>query len=265
MKKFLSAALALLFCLTSALPAFAAGEEPCETAYELWASWMATAAYPDYIAGVWSTDGGMENLTFALVEGAGEAGKEEILSQVRYENTVTFAEGYDYSYNALRAVQQELTQYLGDETGAYSIGVDEMENRVEIGINTGNTGAAAFMERIAEEYGDMVEFEAGDGIWYTTTETSADIEGTQEITAIAKRWNGVYWLPVLALCLLAGGLVLLKQRGLIFQPADGPAASTPRPTFRQVEAEVAAHAEAPPDALRAAILEKLRVSENHEN
>ena len=69
MKKLFCALIALLLCLAPTLAAHADGE-PYENAYELWVSW--DPSYPDFVAGVWSTDGTVERLTFALGEGAGE-------------------------------------------------------------------------------------------------------------------------------------------------------------------------------------------------
>ena len=249
MKKLFCALLALLLCLVPALAVHADGE-PYENAYELWASW--DQSYPDFVAGVWSTDGGVERLTFALVEGAGEAEKEEILSRIRDKDSVSFAEGYRYSYAELRSVQAELTAYLGDGTGAFGIGVYEGKNRVHIDINTDNPGAEAFMRMCRETYGDMIVFEGGPGAAFV----AAAAEEAPPLAAEPSVGRSAgYLFPILALCLVLGGLALLKQKGRILRPAEGPEAAA-RPSFRRVEAAVRDSAEAPDDRLRQAIMER---------
>ena len=251
MKKLFCAAVALLLCLAPALAVHADGE-PYENAYELWASW--DQSYPDFVAGVWSADGGVERLTFALVEGAGEAEKEELLSRIKDKDSVSFAEGYRYSYAELRSVQEELTAYLGDETGAVGIGVYEGENRVHIDINTDNPGAEAFMRMCRETYGDMIVFEGGPGAAFVDTAAAEEAPPLAAEPSVGRSVG--YLLPLLALCFVLGGLALLRQRGLIFRTAEGPEAAA-RPTFRRVEAAVRDSAEAPDDRLRQAILERI--------
>lgn len=281
MKKLFCTLLALLLCLAPALAAFADGE-PYENAYELYASWD---AYPDYLAGVWSTDGSYNRLTFGLIENAGEAEKEEILSQVRDKDTVSFAEGCKYSYAELRAVREALDTYLREgESGAYGMGIDESENRLIVEIDASAPGAAEFMARVAAEYGDMVEFEAGSGaaaedstVEYVGSDAAQPdplepplavepmAPGMQAAPAVGvltelgtERQGAAYWLPaVLAVCLILGGLVVLKQKGLIFRAAEGPEAARPRPAFRRVEAEIRNSAETPDDRLYQAVMEKI--------
>ena len=251
MKKLLCAAAALLLCLAPALAVCADGEL-YKNAYELWASWDRT--YPDYVAGVWSTDGTVERLTFALVEGAGEKEKEELLSRIEDKDSLSFAEGYRYSYAELRSVQAELTAYLGDGTGAVGIGVYEGENRVHIDINTDNPGAEAFMRMCRETYGEMIVFEGGPGTAFVNTVAAEEAPPLAAEPSVGR--SAGYLFPILALCLVLGGLALLKQRGLIFRPAEGPEAAA-RPTFRRVEAAVRDSAETPDDRLRRAIFERI--------
>lgn len=251
MKKLFCAAMALLLCLTPGFAAHADGE-PYENAYGLWVSWE--QVYPDYVAGVLSTDGGVERLTFALVEGAGEAEKEEILSQIKEKDSASFEEGYRYSYVELRAVQEELTACLGAETGAFGIGVYEGENRVHIDINTDNPGAEAFMRMCRESYGDMIVFEGGPGAAFVDTAAAEEAPPLTAEPSVGR--SAGYLFPILALCLVLGGLVVLKQTSLIFRTAEGPEAAA-RPTFRRVEAAVRDSAETPDERLLRAIMERI--------
>ena len=61
-----------------------------ENAGQLYEAWMHQGGVPDYISGVWSTDGGYVNLTFGVVKGeAGQKGQQEILALVKDDSTVT--------------------------------------------------------------------------------------------------------------------------------------------------------------------------------
>ena len=73
---------------------------------ELYQAWGGYEGYPDYICGVWSTDGGMSNMTVAVTKDkAGERGKEEILSLLENPNSVTFTY-QSYSYQELQEVNE---------------------------------------------------------------------------------------------------------------------------------------------------------------
>ena len=61
--------------------------------------------YPDYVCGVWSTDGSENNLTVGILKtDEGENGKDEILSKIENDEAVTF-EYQKYSKNYLFEIQ----------------------------------------------------------------------------------------------------------------------------------------------------------------
>ena len=60
------------------------------TLFDLFHHWC-TDGYPDYVTGIWSTDGSSYNLTLGVTnDAAGEAGKQEILDQIEDDASVAF-------------------------------------------------------------------------------------------------------------------------------------------------------------------------------
>ncbi len=134
---------------------------------DLYQAWYASGEYeyyyPDYVCGVWTETGDMSELVVAVTKDeAGEAGKEEILSLIENDDTVKFTY-QSYSYKELRQVQDEISPFMGDESGIYGLGVYEMENKVHANIDMSNPNAEMYVEKLLGQYGDMLIFEAGNG------------------------------------------------------------------------------------------------------
>lgn len=120
--------------------------------------------YPDYVCGVWTETGDMSQLVVAVTKDeAGEAGKQEILSLIENDASVKFTY-QSYTYKELRQLQDELSQFMGDESGIYGIGVYEMDNKVHADIDMSNPNAEMYVEKLLGQYGDKLVFEAGSGI-----------------------------------------------------------------------------------------------------
>ena len=262
MKKYVLLLLAALLCCGAAH----AQTDQFANAYELYESWYANqtdwtkSAYPDYVCGVWSTDGGMDNLTIAVLEGAaGEAGKAELLDLVADDATLTIVT-QKYSHAELREIQEELTPSLGYETGAYGIGVYEMDNRVHIDINTDNPGAEAFMEECLKKYGDRIVFEGGAGVFVTAEST-----GNADTTAGAMREElgrtyspPLLWMLTALFAVFCVGVWCLLRHRAVLQTVTGPAVPAEPPMGRdQVEAAVREAQTAPAPENLQAILQKI--------
>ncbi len=137
---------------------------------DLYQAWFETQKYeyyyPDYVCGVWTETGDMSQLVVAVTKDeAGEAGKQEILSLIENDDSVKFTY-QSYSYKELRQVQEELSQFMGDESGIYGIGVYEMDNKVHAVIDMSNPNAEDYMKKLLGQYGDKLVFEAGSGITF---------------------------------------------------------------------------------------------------
>lgn len=219
MKKVFVMLLSLLLALQLAVSVGAAAQY--STAWDLYQAWMSAqpnwtvSAYPEYVCGVWSTDGGTNNLTIAVTKDeAGEAGKAEILELIENDESVTFTY-QTYSYAELLTARLKIEKQLGRNNGMHSIGIYEMENQIFVGIDETNPNAEAFMKDLLKKYGDMVCIELSTGPVNTLEEL--DIGGT-----VVHRTNYL-WILLLAgtMILCAGGFFLLRQRKLAVQTADG--------------------------------------------
>ena len=263
MKKHILLLLAALLCCGAAH----AQTDQFANAYALYESWYASqtdwtkSAYPDYVCGVWSTDGGMDNLTIAVLEGAaGEAGKAEILDLVADDSTLTIVT-QKYSHAELRAIQEELTPSLGDETGAYGIGVYEMDNKVHVDINTDNPGAEDFMAKCLEQYGDRIVFEAGSGV--SVTAESAGNANAAAGAAMREDLGRTHsapllWMLTALFAVFCVGAWCLLRRGAVLQTVTGPTVTAEPPLSRsQTEAAVRDAQTAPAPENLQAILQKI--------
>lgn len=133
-----------------------------ENAGQLYEAWVSQEEVPDYISGVWSTDGGTKNLTFGVVKGeAGEQGKQEILALVHDDSTVTIVY-QTYSRNYLYRIQREIEDaYFEAGLGLVTAGVMEMENKLRFEVHTDfadNVDTQAMIQHVIEQYGDAVYF-----------------------------------------------------------------------------------------------------------
>jgi len=226
--------LAMVLTLVCSTPSLAAGS--FATANDLYSYWHeqwhmipeqyeTTSPYPDYVCGVWTTDNGA-TLTFAVTnDEAGEAGKAEILELVENDSTVQFTY-QTYPHAELWAIQQALTDDLGDETGAWSIGVHEMENIVCIGINMEHPNSEAFMQRCFESYGDRVRFEDGKGIDLTIEKFGMAAVSSPSVGSSSSGADSfLFWILPLAALLVWIGFAIGRKRLPLLQTADGTVVS----------------------------------------
>ena len=222
--------IALLLALLLALPAAAADEDIYETAGDLYEAWCEDC--PDFICGVWSTDGSPERLTFGVQEGPeGEAAQAEILALVRDDSTVSFAV-QTYSRNELLALQTELEPWFHQDCGMISTALDDMSNCIRIGIDESRREDAdtlAFMSELRERYGDRIAFEYTGPIVLSTQEIPVKTLETpgnnfQTVTYDAPETGAPWaWLSLLLLPLLGLGAAFLlrRRKSLVLQTAEG--------------------------------------------
>lgn len=151
----------LLMVLVMLCTGVAAEDGTYRTAGELFRS--LGEAFPDALTGVWSTDGGIENLTFGVTDNEeGDALREEILRLVENDDTVTIVT-QKYPKRYLQAVQEEIRPYFEDiEIGMVAMGIHEMDNCLFIDLlkeKAGTEKTEAFLAMVSEKYGDAVKAE----------------------------------------------------------------------------------------------------------
>lgn len=268
---FLSATLTL----SCSLPALAAGT--FSSAADLWTFWQESPAsreespYPSYICGVWSTDGSQENLTFSVTKDeAGEAGKAEILELVEDDSTVSFTY-QSYPHEELWAIQLELEPWLGDATGAYGIGVYEMENTVVISINTDHPKSEAFMQDCFAAYGDRIRFETGSGLTFTAGSSEIGVISAVGGLAFTEETGGSgaadiggsstqrsVWLWLFAAVLAMAGAAAWSGHLPLLQTVGGKNTTIPtRMTRRETAEAVRQSSCSPRPEIRQAILREI--------
>ncbi len=249
-------AFVLLMCSVS-VPVFAADEYA--NADALYQAWYGNL--PDYITGVWSTDGSQYNLTFGIRADADvKAVKKEILSLVKDDKSVSFAV-QKYSYNELKAINDELLAYFPSpendvDYGLVSMGVYEMENMVQIEIleaRKDDPVTVAFVKEITEKYGDAVRIAYAENY----VQTTIGIDSTIPDTSSPEVWFGI--AAAVLLCFM-GVLVYVKkkQSTVVLQTAGGTAITASEPlTIKEVETMIRDSGETVPDTLTQKIMQKI--------
>lgn len=172
----------LIYCFTlllvcSLFPAASASEAGIyPTAGDLWEHWCEEGQIPDYITGIWSTDGTTENLTFGLLPGEeGELGKAELLSWIADDSTVTFTT-QTYSRNYLLRIMEDVNTYFDLDLGFMSAGPSEYDNVVYIELHKNyetNPDSLAAVAELEEKYGDAISISLTDTVYVATLETVA--------------------------------------------------------------------------------------------
>ena len=181
---------------------------------ELYQAWGGYAGYPDYICGVWSTDGGMSNMTVAVTKDkAGERGKEEILSLLENPNSVTFTY-QSYSYQELQEVNEAIvSRMMAGDQSIVACGIYEMENKVHISVLETAENAEETAQKLVKTYGDKVMVELGSMVFDTTMEETYDrgVPGVLLVLAAAVVLIGITVAVKLPARLTSAGKVITER------------------------------------------------------
>ena len=186
------------------------------TAGDLFQHW-ANAGYPDYVTGVWSTDGSYYTLTIGVLENeAGEIGKQEILDLITDDTTVTFVY-QTYSRNYLLRLQEELLPYFKqEELGMVSIGLSDTENHIEIGIleeKRNDEASLNFIAELRDTYGDAVSVIYTDSTIELTTEEIGLSAPLSPTTSGSIAFPALWTIGLIGIPLLVFGMYfVLKKR-----------------------------------------------------
>ena len=197
------------------------------TAGDLYEAWHNNL--PDYICGVWSTDGGTTNLTFGIQNNeAGNAGKQKILELIENDLSVTFVY-QQFSRNYLLKIQKEIDGYFEKDLGLISTGLDDINNCIVLGVfneRKDNADTQNMINEITGKYGEAVSVEYTEEIRYTAGEL-------ENLTAwIRKSKQPSLLMPIVIMLLLMIGITFamaIRRKMLILQTNHGAAVSTVRP------------------------------------
>ena len=178
---------------------------------DLYQAWGGYEGYPDYICGVWSTDGGMSNMTVAVTKDkAGERGKEKILSLLENPNSVTFTY-QSYSYQELQEVNEAIvSRMMAGDQSIVACGIYEMENKVHISVLETAENAEETAQALVKTYGDKVMVELGSMVFDTTMEETYDrgVPGVLLVLAAAAVLLGITVAVKLPARLTSAGKVI---------------------------------------------------------
>lgn len=181
---------------------------------DLYQAWGGYEGYPEYICGVWSTDGGMSNMTVAVTKDkAGERGKEEILSLLENPNSVTFTY-QSYSYQELQEVNEAIvSRMMAGDQSIVACGIYEMENKVHISVLETAENAEETAQELVKTYGDKVTVELGAMLFDTTMEETYDrgVPGVLLVLAAAAVLLGITVAVKLPARLTSAGKVITER------------------------------------------------------
>lgn len=246
MKRVISLAVCLFMMCICSVMASAEGSGIYENAGQLYEAWVSQSGVPDYISGIWSTDGSVENLTFGVVKGeAGEKGRQEILALVRDDSTVTIVY-QTYSRNYLYRVQEEIVDaYFEKGLGLVTAGLDEYNNKLNFEIHidyANNADTLAMIQQVTEQYGDAVSLRYINSYPQLVTGTKPAVPANPVLVMANPKNQAMPFGFVFALCAVMLAflfLIEMQRRRLMAVAADGKPIAIESPPVREKEIEEA--------------------------
>lgn len=218
--------------------------ENAEALYEYWSK----NGIPNYITGVWSSDGGYTNLTFGVTnDETGRDGAKQILALVTDDSTITIAY-QTYSLNYLYEIQAEIEKYMEDDIGFKSVGAYFSTNRIEVDVDQekiDNPETNAVISAFTEKYGNAVFFKFTNA-QYIFVSGSANGPATgsynQIINPINKQPSSnmplLFTMTALSVaCLVALFFSEYKRRKLLILLTNSGTVAIPqgKPSYRAIE------------------------------
>ena len=245
----------LLLCIFA--PA-AYGAEKYPDINALFQHWE-TDGYPDYVGGVFSTDGGTTRLTVLLVGDDGSAA-EQIRASLIDDGGLSFGSAV-FSMGELKAVNDEIVEkFLGKADKLYSVGVGwtssgglvtgfgESGTEPRVVVSVDESVLQEYRDKFHALYGGIVVVEAGGPV----TLAGKMIRGPE---------TAAWQLPLL-LAIIAGTLIimlLVRARPVTaMQTAEGGVVSSPAPVGRREAISAVKNSRAvPDDGVRLALMKRV--------
>ena len=266
MKRIIAILIAVILLIAFTLPCCA--EAVFETAWDLAQLW-APSNYPDYVCGVWSTDGSARNLTIAVLDtDEGNRGKQEILDLIEDDSTVTFTYG-EYSRNYLTDVQGELSALFktNEEHGLNGTALLEDTGKINLLIlkdYEGNKKTEAMLKDLTSQYGDIFIVSYCDGfveenlavtppVTTPITDSTTDRKIHPSVTTIAL---------LLILIFSVAFMVVRKRKTAVMQNITGETATCSPPTETDIENAIKNANVEFPKALDETIMDKIETQIN---
>ena len=171
MRKIFAGFFALCLCLSLVTGVMAAPYADISALFQYWEEF----GYPEYVAGVYSTDGSAENLTVMLVGDNDGSREAEIRAMLNDDSGATFEAG-SYSQERLQSINEEITEfYMYEGSGIHSCGIgwgmdggfgaSGSEFRVIVTVE--EERVEEYLSIFSRIYGDAVVVEAGEEPTFT--------------------------------------------------------------------------------------------------
>lgn len=267
MKKILIMLLSLMLLLSVPFFALADNVYPADnlkrTPYELFSFWEENG-YPDYVCGVWSTDGSCDNLTFGITDGydeAGNKGKDIILLNVSDASKVTFVY-QKYSKKYLLSIMDEMNVIMERDalsTGIYFAGIYDDKNYVKIGIKKemqNNAETVALVESLLKKYNDAILIEYTDeNIIYLNT--LLPIKNNSETSLNNKVFLIFFFVLLATILMLFTALMVYKKRIKKLSLSNGDEKETSFLSRTDVKKIIKESTFSPPDSIKSDIINKI--------
>lgn len=210
-----------------------------ETAGELYQSWAGVENFPEYVCGVWNTNGSTDNLTISVLDTKeGNDGKAEILELIENDSTVTFAYG-EYSRNYLAHTLNEVTKLFktNDEHGIVAAALLDKENRIKLTVideYENSKESKETLDNLKAQYGEVfiISYEkepvySDDAAFISSTDISIhDEKPTPDFTTI---------LLLLILVFSVTFMVIRKRRQALLKTTTGDVITSTVPTQKEIE------------------------------
>ncbi len=256
MKKIITVLTIFILIFAFSIPTFA--QAPFSTADDLYQMW-APSNFPDYVCGVWSNDGSMNNLTIAVLDTVeGNNGKKEILELIEDDSSVTFTYG-QYSRNYLTDVQKEVDKHFKnhEEHGLIGTALLEMEGKIGLHIlkeYEGSKNTKKLLADLTSQYGDIFSVTYGDAFVEDTMQLIAPIENSN----VHRNYPSLSTISlVLILVSSVTFMVLRKRRAKAMRTTDGEIVTSTALTDKEVENEIKNSSIPYPQTLDTKISEKI--------
>lgn len=245
MKKLFSLFIAVL--MVFALAFTASAEEKFEKMKDLNNYWAENDAYPDWLCGIWTETGSLDNLVVSVLDtDEGNRGKQEILGLIEDDTSVTFTYG-QYSRNYLVGVKDSFTYEQFQKLGLSYTAFLDAENRIELGVlyeKRDDPDVQKSLKELKAQYGDIFKVKYVESAITNGALVLEDVPAVKYTVITEAKSSPPYLLYIaVAVSLLLSAtciFLLLKQRkALALQTAAGGTLSTTsRLSAKEVESLV---------------------------
>ncbi|MBQ2865837.1 MAG: hypothetical protein IJE90_04900 [Clostridia bacterium] len=207
----------------------------------MYREWQKKNYLPDYVYGVWSTDGSSNNLTFGIPDNeAGNAGMQEIFALVYDDSTVSFVY-QQYSRSYLWQIIDEINQTCKQNPAFEGTRPNEKENCITVYLSKDMQHLESTQKtarELTEKYGDAIQIEYANLI---TVLTQYPLRQSQRLYVFLLMTIGMS----VVLMAVMGYTVRRRRLVLLMQTSGGVAAVSDAPLTNKRIVKMVKHSSPP--------------------